>query len=191
MSEEDLPTSFYLFETMAQAEQFAARMKKQSAAINKALRFTAEPFGVLETMSRLTRIDCNSSVAAGTPVEGRDQIILLQVFFEIPRIASVLSTSAMDKLYPKKAAYHLLTLPGLVWKIWGAKEKSNEVSGFYLFDSREHVNMRIAHVMEAFPKKPWISNLRCETFLVDQERSQQSHAPIDQPSTEMLAVQRR
>lgn len=92
----------------------------------------------------------------------------------------------MDKLYPKKAAYHLLKLPGLIWKIWGSKSKSNEVSGFYLFDSREHVNMRIAHVMEAFPKKPWISDLLCETFVVNQELSRRSGAPIDLPSTEML-----
>lgn len=194
-SERNVPSSFFLFETTVQAEQYAAYIKKQAASISKMLRFTVESFGVLETMSRLTRasIDTppNSSTAVNTPVEGREQIILLQVFFKIPRLASCLSVSAMDRLYPKKAAYHLLTLPGLIWKIWGTKEGSNEVSGFYLFDSREHVNMRIAHVMEAFPQKPWISDLRCETFLVDQERSRKGGAPIDLPSTEILAMQQK
>jgi len=91
--------------------------------------------------------------------------------------------------FPPGGAYEMKKLPTLQWKIYGIDPQKRQVSGFYLFKSREAAEKRAEEAIIQLQQRPGIINVTSQLWEIVEEPTRICKGPIDLPMIQDLPLE--
>src|SRR6478752_5157703 len=81
------------------------------------------------------------------------------------------------------AAPVIADLEGLAWKVWTYNDAERVAGGVYLLDTEEHAGAASKWIASALAQEPGVSNVRIESYNVDEGLSAITRAPLSVAQT--------
>lgn len=107
--------------------------------------------------------------------------------FKVPAFARLLlfrgkseklNLNKVNAFYGENDIEQINSFPGLIWKVWAISDDGKYGSGYYLFDTKAHAELRAIYAKRNYWRKG-ITGLHCEIENVLEDCSRGTRAPID------------